>query len=234
MKRALFLGFGLALAAAAPAQAADHVVQAQASLTWDQPDITIPVGDTVTWQFTDVSQNHNVQSQARDTPDTDWNSFASPIAVGAPPVSHTFNTEGTYTYVCVVHTSTMTGVVRVGSAGPPPPPPLSAQKFNNDDTSVFPAEKVSLDKTKPRLSSLSAKRSGRGAARLRFRVSEESVVDVRLKRGGKTVKRYAASGTGTLAFTAKKLKAGRYRVEVRAYDVAGNRSSLKRVSLTVR
>src|SRR5215218_6068436 len=100
MKRALVLGFGLALFAAAPAQAAEHIILGQETRTWDQPDITIPVGDTVTWQFPDVTQNHNVQSQARDTPDATWNGFASPIALPAQPASYTFNTEGTYTYVC--------------------------------------------------------------------------------------------------------------------------------------
>ena len=75
-------------------------------------------------------------------------------------------------------------------------------------------------------------RGGGGAAAPT--VTVPNIVDVRLKRGGKVIKRYAAAGKGTLAFTARSLKAGRYRVEVRAYDVAGNASSLKRVSLTVR
>jgi plastocyanin len=234
MKRAVLLGCGLALAAAAPAQGAEHIIQGQASLTWDTPDITVAVGDTVTWQFADTTQNHNVQSEVRDTPDAEWNTFTSPIAMPAPPASHTFNTEGTYTYLCIVHTSTMKGVVRVGAAGPPPPPPLSAQKLNNDDTSVFPAEKVLLDTSKPRLTGVSARRVARGAMRVRFRVSEESVVSVRVRRAGKTVKTMTTEGKGLHGLTAKKLKDGRYRIEVRATDIAGNRSALKRLTLRVR
>ena len=126
----------------------------------------------------------------------------------------------------------MIGTVTVGAAAPPPPRviPLSEQPFGNDSAPLGTLETVSLDTTKPKLTSLSARRSGRGGARLRFRVSEESVVDVRLKRGGKVVKRYAAAGNGHAGVHgARSLKAGRYRVEVRAYDVAGNASSLKRV-----
>ena len=154
----------------------------------------------------------------------------------AADAQFTFTTAGVYKFICSVHPTTMFGTVTVGAAAPPPPRviPLSEQPFGNDSTPLTTLETVSLDTTKPKLTSLSARRSGRGGARLRFRVSEESVVDVRLKRGGKIVKRYAAAGTGTLAFTAKSLKAGKYRVEVRAYDVAGNASSMKRVSLTVR
>src|SRR5262249_28710960 len=112
--------------------------------------------------------------------------------------------------------------------------PLSEQPLGNDTPALGSLETVSLDTTKPSLKSLSVKRASHRAARVRFRVSEESVVDVAFKRGGKVVKRYAASGTGTLAFTTKALKAGRYSVVVKAYDVAGNASSQKKVSLTVK
>jgi plastocyanin len=232
--RSLLGAAGLALVLAAPASAAEHVVQGQASLTWDRPDIAIAVGDTVTWQFADTTQNHNVQSQARDTPDATWNGFASPIAMPAPPASFTFNTDGIYTYVCIVHTSSMTGTVRVGNAGAPPPVPLSAQRFGNDDASVFPAEKVELDKTKPTLRSVSARRISRSAARVRFRVSEEAVVLVRVRRGGRTVQSISQTGTGLLGVNAKKLKPGRYSVEVRAVDLAGNVAKMRKVTLTVR
>jgi hypothetical protein len=151
----------------------------------------------------------------------------------AQTASYTFNVDGIYNYVCIVH-SGMTGVVRVGNAGAPPPLPLSAQRFGNDDASVFPAETITLDTAKPSLKSVSARRSARGALRVRFRVSEESVVQVRLLRAGKTVKTASSAGTGTRGVTISSLKAGRYNIEVVATDLAGNRSSLKRMHLTVR
>lgn len=232
MKRALALGFGLALVAAAPAQAAEHVINGQATLSWDRPDIAVAVGDTVTWQFPDTSQNHNVQSQAPNPADPAWTDFKSAIGMPAPPKSYTFNAAGDYAYVCIVH-SGMTGVVRVGSAGPPPPPPLSAQPLVNDDASVVPLEKVIEDKAKPKLSSVSARRAG-SAVRVRFKVSEQSRVQVRIKRGGKTIKTASAEGTGTRSISVRGLRAGRYSVEVRATDVAGNRARLKKTSVTVR
>ena len=240
MRRALILGVFASLAAAAPASA-DVTVNGLATLTWDNSAPSVAVGETVTWHFADTSQYHHVANQGSDVNDTTWATFSSPLAAPAPDASFTFKTPGVYKFYCSVHKDTMVGAVTVRAADVPAPPPpapvvvpLSQQPFANDSPPLAATEKVSLDTKKPTLSSLSAKRSGRGAARLRFRVSEQSVVDVRLKRGGKIVKRYAAAGTGTLAFTAKKLKAGKYRVEVRAYDVAGNASSLKRVSLTVR
>jgi plastocyanin len=234
MKRALLLGAGLALAAAAPAQAAEHFVQGQATLTWDAPDITVAIGDTVTWQFPDTTQNHNVQSQPRDTPDAEWNAFASTIGMPAEPKSFTFNTEGTYSYVCLVHTSTMTGVVRVGNPAPPAVLPLSAQRFGNDDASVFPAERVAEDKAKPSLTGVSARRVARGALRVRFTVSELSVVQVRLKRAGRTVKTVETDARGLRGLTITGAKAGRYSVELRATDIAGNRSAWRRMRMTVR
>lgn len=234
MKRALALGFGLALVAAAPAQAAEHVVNGQVTLSWDRPDIAVAVGDTVTWQFPDTSQNHNVQSQLPNPADPAWNDFKSDIGMPAQPKSYTFNVAGDYAYICIVH-SGMTGVVRVGSAGPPPPPPLSAQQYGNDDATPVVLEKISVDKAKPKVTSVSAKRgSKRGSVRVRFKVNEQSDVRVRLKRGGKVAKTVLGAGTGSGFLDLTRVKAGRYTVEVLVTDVAGNRARLKKTSVTVR
>ena len=106
MKRALLLGVGLALAAAAPAQA-DQVIDGRADLTWDKPSVTVAVGETVTWTFSDTTQTHNVQSDLRDPADTKWN-FGTLPAQPAPPASYKFDQTGTYKFICIVHTSTMT------------------------------------------------------------------------------------------------------------------------------
>ena len=42
------------------------------------------------------------------------------------------------------------------------------------------------------------------------------------------------SGTGTGSLTVRGLKAGKYSVQVRATDIAGNRSSLRKLTLNVR
>ncbi|WP_233266825.1 plastocyanin/azurin family copper-binding protein [Tomitella fengzijianii] len=74
-------------------------------------DITVQVGDTVTWQFRDNGVPHDVTS-------TDESG-----AVAADPVldsgqkkrgeyTHTFTEPGRYTYMCTLHPD-MTGVVTV-------------------------------------------------------------------------------------------------------------------------
>ena len=242
MKRALALGFGLALVGVAPAQAADQVIDGRADLKWDKPEVTIAVGETVTWTFSDTTQFHNVQSDLPDTADATWNAFASPLAQPAATASYKFEQVGTYKFICIVHTSTMTGTVTVAAADAPlptptptPPPPLSAQELKNDDATPVAVEKVAVDKAKPKVSSVSAKRGAkRGSVRVRFRVNEQSDVRVRLKRGGKVVKTVLGAGTGAGFLDVTGVKAGRYSVEVLVTDVAGNRARLKKTSVTVR
>ena len=129
----------------------------------------------------------------------------------------------------------MTGVVKVGNAGETPPEPPSAQKFR-ERHAVCPAggpERSTLDTAKPTLLAASAKRVARGSLRVRTGVNEQSVVSVRLKRGGKAVKTFLADADGLNSMTVPKLKAGRYSIEVRAADLAGNQSKPRKVALTV-
>jgi hypothetical protein len=130
----------------------------------------------------------------------------------------------------------MVGDVIVGDAPPPPPPPPGEQPFPNDGAALSVLETGGLDRTRPTVSSLRVERAAHGA-RISFRVSEQSVVTVHFKRGGKTVKTRQVSASGSVRLTVrdrKALRAGRYRVEVRAEDVAGNRSGLRSARLTVR
>ena len=76
--------------------------------TFDPPDVRIQPGDTVTWRNT-FSGMHNVhfddgQFQQPAMPSTAWTT-----------VSRTFDTEGTFRYVCDAHAAFgMTGTVIVG------------------------------------------------------------------------------------------------------------------------
>ena len=90
MKRALLLGVGLALAAAAPAQAAEHVVTRPGRRSrGTSRTSSIPVGDTVTWQFPGTTQTHNVQHATARHAGRGLDGFASPIGVaGAERVVH--------------------------------------------------------------------------------------------------------------------------------------------------
>jgi hypothetical protein len=123
--------------------------------------------------------------------------------------------------------------VTVGNAPPPPPPPLSEQPLPNDQTTPVVLELT--DEARPRLRSVRVKRIAHGA-RVRFRLSEPGSVTVRAKRGGQTVKarslRVRRAGTRTLSL--RGLRAGSYRIEVLARDLAGNRSRVAHARLTVR
>jgi plastocyanin len=85
---------------------------------------TIATGGTVTFSYPSGSTDHN----ARFTGSQPSSCTAGLPAVPAPPGwsgSCTFNTPGTYTFICDRHESTMQGSVEVQAPGttPPPPPP---------------------------------------------------------------------------------------------------------------
>ncbi|MBE2315416.1 hypothetical protein DVA67_005485 [Solirubrobacter sp. CPCC 204708] len=236
MKRALagaVLAFG---ALASPAWAENQVVTGlDVGLKWDKEAVSIQPGETVTWTFPGTQQAHHVAGNGSEPADPAWASFNSPLGVPAPDASFTFATPGVYRYVCTVHSSSMVGTVYVGTAVTPPALlPPNQQPFENQDASPVTLEKVDEDKAKPRLTSVSVRRASGHAVRVRFRVDEESTVQVRLTRGGRTIKTATVEGTGTRSVTVRGARPGRYRVELRATDIAGNRSPLKRTTITVR
>ena len=79
----------------------------------------------------------------------------------------------------------------------------------------------------------------RRGVRVRFRVSEPATVTVRVKRRGsrkvlKSRRVQVLAGTRTVTLRSKRLKKGRYTVEILARDAYGNRSSLAKKRLTLR
>jgi plastocyanin len=104
----------------------ENVVEAGpgGSLVFEPEEITVSVGDTVTWEF--VSPSHNVSAwpdmnEKISIPD-DADGFGSMEKGGDPfatveqgeTFEHTFETAGEYTYVCVPHAaSDMIGTVVV-------------------------------------------------------------------------------------------------------------------------
>jgi plastocyanin len=227
--RAVALALVLAGVLAAPAQADTVTIAASDALVWDKPEVSVKPGDTVTWTFAGTAQFHNVWAASPNWADE------SPLGAPAPDYTRTFDAEGDYAFICRVHPDTMRGVVHVGTVAVAPAPlPLSQQPLVNDTAADPPAESaVRVDKARPRLSSLSAKRAKRGA-NLRFKVSEDAVTGVVFSRGKKVVKKYAVSGDGTVSLRARGLKAGRYTVTLVAVDVAGNRSKARRMRVSVR
>lgn len=108
------------LTAAADALAADQTITARSSPNrWDPADVTIDVGDTVT--FTNASGTHNVNfddglfEMPLDAVDQRW-TYARP-----------FTAAGGFDYICEEHPLSMSGTVTVRAApspgGPPGGPP---------------------------------------------------------------------------------------------------------------
>jgi plastocyanin len=226
-RAAIVLGTaGLALAGASPAAAAEVTVAASDQLVWDKPEVKVAIGDTVKWTFAGTTLPHNVQSASAN-----W-TMASTIGAPAPDKqSDPFTATGRYDFVCQLHQDTMRGTVIVGA---PPPPPLSEQPFVNDSGAPGVFETGEYDDVEPRLSGLGVRRAG-GGARIAFTVSERARVTARFLRGGKVRRtaRVTAEGDGVITVR-KGLKTGRYRIGLRAEDLAGNRSAKRTLRLTVR
>ncbi len=88
----------------------NYTVNAQAA-TWEPKNLTIDVGDSVTW-INDNQGMHNVNGTQESFP---WNpeSFGL-IPIGANWVyGHRFNIPGTYSFRCDMYPSTMGGVLIV-------------------------------------------------------------------------------------------------------------------------
>ena len=100
------LPLAAALLLAVPASAAEETVNTEAPSQWKPDDVTIDLGDTVTWQ--NGSQGfHNVKFND--------GSFTAPSgpSMEAWSVHRTFDTPGTFRYVCGFHGGSMRGTVIV-------------------------------------------------------------------------------------------------------------------------
>jgi len=98
------------------ARAANQTVTALSGPNRFSPaTVTVNQGEMVTWN--NGSGTHNVQFN-----DGSYEMPANPSSSGWT-VSRTFNTPGTFTYICRQHGTSMSGTVIVLSAAPPPGPP---------------------------------------------------------------------------------------------------------------
>ena len=131
--RRLGLGSGLVLAialAAAPALAADHAVSI-VDRTFEPAQVTIAVGDTVTWTVTKaIPEPHSVTSGDPEFVAQGGTIFDSGIELNedGDTFDHTFATAGVFDYFCTVHPVEMTGQVIVlapGQSAPAVEPPPS-------------------------------------------------------------------------------------------------------------
>jgi plastocyanin len=78
--------------------------------TWNPDAITVPYGETVTWHWEEQGQAHNLGLIAPDTDPAEPQgglTLVTPLAVppGSPPTDYTFRKEGTWEFVCTLHSS---------------------------------------------------------------------------------------------------------------------------------
>lgn len=110
----------LAIAAlmAVPASAADQTITGT-NIQWSPDDVTIDMGDKVTWN--NGGGVHNVEfddGSYTQPPTPDPSSWS---------VERTFDTPGTFSYHCGFHGSAMSGVVRVRDATGQVPEPVKVE-----------------------------------------------------------------------------------------------------------
>src|SRR6476646_6309629 len=115
------IGIAVLALAATPVQAADHQVSVGgASVRFDPPDITIDVGDTVTW-VSSSAQSHNVHANDdsfRCAAGCDGQGGSGNPRIGPWSATVAFPHAGVYGYRCDPHANYgMVGVVRVVEGG---------------------------------------------------------------------------------------------------------------------
>lgn len=201
--------------------------------------VEINTGESVTWHFDDGTELHNVASSNAVAADPAWESYAGDFK-DSGSYSRQFNQPGTYEFFCQAHlemtgTITVTGQpVETATSTPTstPSPPSSPPPTGDTDT---PPPSGTTDAVKPTVRSVRPTAIRRGV-RVRFTLSEAATVTVRVKRARRVVKSarvQAPAGTRTVTLRSKRLKKGRYTIEIEARDGSGNRSLLatKRVTL---
>jgi plastocyanin len=177
------------------------------------PDtVTINQGDRVTWTFS--GENHSVTSDPDSAEQFDSDpSTDSPLHLPGDKFSHDFNTPGTFSYHCKVH-STMHGTVVVkapGGGGPPPdttPPAVNAVKVRAGR------------------SCRKRKHCKKRATKITFQLSEPARVRITFHRSKgkqpKAVVRQAKAGQTTVKRSLKQLPRSRYTMKLVATDASGN------------
>src|SRR5687767_7262899 len=100
-----------------PASAADQTVTAQPSSQWSPDDVTLDMGDTVTWN--NSGGVHNVEFN-----DGSYTQPAQPDS-SSWTAQRTLDTPGIFRYRCGFHGSPLPGVVRVRDATGQVPEPVA-------------------------------------------------------------------------------------------------------------
>jgi plastocyanin len=248
-----------------PALAADQSISATgsspASYAWDKTDVAIAVGESVTWTNNTSSGSHSICVRRSNVSSGcgEFGQIPNPASATWPDPSqttHQFTSDGTFTYICTVHSSVMRGTLVVGTGENPPvdtgtgtstgtsttPPPGSQPT----DTATVPTQTqtVVADTTAPAFSAKPKRRASRTALIVTFSSSEDATLKAavfrrpprgrsfaRISRRSVAVKQ--GKDTVTLIRKLGKRRAGAYRVKLQLVDAAGNKSATKTLSFKI-
>jgi plastocyanin len=203
--------FAALAVAASPASAATHQVNV-GNNAFSPAQLTVTQGDTVTWTWVGPDTNHSTTTTAEGQ--TTWDSDPGnpfPNHQVGDKFSWTYQFGSEFSYFCKTH-SFMTGKITVlPKVNDPNPPPQ--------------------DVVGPEFGTLQVQLKQR---RIKFSLDEPARVEGKM-RGPmrKTLKVNAKAGTNYMKLP-KKLKKGRYGVNLRATDAAGNKSLVARAKFTLR
>jgi plastocyanin len=191
----------------------------------EQANVTIGVGEKVTWSWSNASQGHNVTEGSIPPA---WKYPADSTYPTSGTFERTFDQAGTYRFFCQAHPQ-MEGTITVGTPTPTPTPtPTVPPPASPPPVDITPRPGGGDDAVRPVVSRVRAQ-ALRRAVRVRFRLSEPATVTVRVMRRGRVVKSarvQAKAGTRRLTLRSRRLRPGRYTVRIQARDAFGNRSRL--------
>jgi plastocyanin len=233
MRRAALVVALASLGVLATPAAADDASVKIANINFSPGEVSIRVGEKVTWNWAGPDRNHTVTSDSGQADSFESHPGVPTAAVtDGPPgetFSHTFSQTGTFSYNCRVHPS-MRGKVNVVAAGAPLPV---------TDTTP-PATKLKIVGQSP----IAASRSGR--LKVKVTVDEAATEKLAVKFGRRTIARKtvkftkAATKTVTLHLsrsarrTLKGRRTARITVSAKATDKAGNTAKTKKKTGTLR
>jgi plastocyanin len=245
---ALVLGMLAALLVAGlPASAADQSIDAVANTGWNPNNVSIAVGETVTWKnATGYSHNVCVRRSNVSSGCGEYRNANPSDTWPAEGWSHAFTSDGTFTFMCQLHPA-MTGTITVGTGDNPPvdtgtgtgtstTPPAASQPT---DTITNPTQTeqttAAPDTTKPSFGTVK-RRAGRKALTVEVGASEEATLRAsvfRRRPGARTFTRVSQSsrhvkaGKNVVTLIRALRRKGAYRVKLQLEDAAANKSATK-------
>jgi plastocyanin len=242
-----------------PASAADQAVSAENPPNWSNESLTIDVNDKVTWtNTTGFSHNVCVRRENVSSGCDEFHLPASPTDSWPADVSHTFASDGTFTFYCQAHPSLMRGTIKVGTGENPavetgtgtgtgtgtstvPPPDTQPTDTITVPTQTQTTTTTAADTAAPTFTGKVKRRASRKALIVEFGSSEDATLKASVFRRlphGRTFKRLSqkslqlkqGKNVVTLLRFAKSRRSGAFRVKLQLVDAAGNKSATKTLS----